>query len=303
MVVDPSVERAIERLSRAQNGAVTRRQLSDLGLSPGAIRARIARRRLIRLWEGVYATADPSLLPLVRLSAALLSLAPGAVLSHRSAAALWGFGNPDPRQTVDVTVPRHGPRRRDAVQIHRTEYLDRRDVCRRSNLALTCPARTLIDFAVDAAGTELTHAFGEARAKRRVNDRELHAALSRLPSNHRGAAIVRSLILDEGGTYDRSVAEQLMRRHLRSAALPQPVANVMLHGYLVDFLWPDVKVIVEVDGYATHGNRRAFENDRRRDQVHAAAGYVVVRITWVQLQREALAVVAVIAQAIARRAA
>ncbi len=94
-----------------------------------------------------------------------------------------------------------------------------------------------------------------------------------------------------------------MRRHLRAAGLPQPLANVMLCGHLADFLWADQKLIVEVDGYLTHGNRQAFEADRRRDQRYIAAGYVVVRITWWQLQRQPLAVIATIAQALARRAA
>jgi very-short-patch-repair endonuclease len=77
----------------------------------------------------------------------------------------------------------------------------------------------------------------------------------------------------------------------------------MLHGFLVDFLWPGANLIVEVDGYGTHGTRRAFENDRRRDQVHVANGYVVIRVTWAQLQNEPLAVIARIAQALALRAA
>jgi very-short-patch-repair endonuclease len=77
----------------------------------------------------------------------------------------------------------------------------------------------------------------------------------------------------------------------------------MLHGFLVDFLWPEYKLIVEVDGHGTHGTRLAFESDRRRDQVHVAHGYVVVRITWMQLQYEPMAVIARIAQALAHRRA
>jgi very-short-patch-repair endonuclease len=81
------------------------------------------------------------------------------------------------------------------------------------------------------------------------------------------------------------------------------MTNVMLHGHLVDFLWPDLRLIVEVDGYATHDNRQAFENDRSRDQVHAAAGFLVIRISWTQLEREPMAVIARIAQAMVHRGA
>jgi very-short-patch-repair endonuclease len=135
-----------------------------------------------------------------------------------------------------------------------------------------------------------------------LTDRALRAALNRLPPNHPGAAIVRRM-LNAGDTYDRSKAERIMRTLCRQAQLPQPIVNEMLHGFLVDFLWPDASLILEVHGYGTHGSRQAFENDRRRDQVHAAAGYVVVRVTWEQLQNEPLAVIARIAQALARRAA
>ena len=94
-----------------------------------------------------------------------------------------------------------------------------------------------------------------------------------------------------------------MRKPCRDGGLPQPHVNVTLHGHLVDFIWPEAKLIVEVDGYGTHGNRQAFEADRRRDQVHVAAGYVVIRITWPQLQNEPLAVIVRLAQALAHRSA
>jgi very-short-patch-repair endonuclease len=94
-----------------------------------------------------------------------------------------------------------------------------------------------------------------------------------------------------------------MRRLMAAAQLPQPMVNARLNGYLVDFLWPDARLILEVDGFGTHGDRRALEDDRRRDQVHVAAGYTVLRVTWRQLRDEPMAVVARIAQALARRAA
>ncbi|HZE05157.1 MAG TPA: DUF559 domain-containing protein, partial [Solirubrobacteraceae bacterium] len=80
-----------------------------------------------------------------------------------------------------------------------------------------------------------------------------------------------------------------------------PVFNVWLHGHLVDALWLEAKLVVEVDGYRVHGHRAAFERDRRRDQRLAAEGYVIVRITWRQLRDEPLAVVARLAQALAWR--
>jgi very-short-patch-repair endonuclease len=241
------------------------------------------------------------LIPLARETAALLSLN-DAVLSHRSAAAVWGVVPPD-AAAVHVTVTGH-PRPRPGITLHRVASLHPADVRTRSNLRLTSPARTLIDFAAQAGGEELDQAFGEARAKRLVTDSALEAALRRAPANHPGAAIVRRRLHgDPGSTYTRSKAERRVRRLMRAAELPQPLVGVPLNGFTVDFLWPDQRLILEVDGHGTHGDRLAFERDRRRDQVHVAAGYTVIRVTWHQLCEESMAVVARIAQALTRRSA
>lgn len=289
MAVDRGVSIEITRRSRAQNGAITGEQLHRAGLTHSAIRARVARGRLVRLFRGVYAVGDPELLPLVWPTAALLSIGPRALLSHRSAAAVWQLAESDP-QTIDVTVVDANPHPRAGVRLHRVKQLHHSDATTRFNLRVTSPARTMIDFAAQAGSSELADAFGDARARRLVADRALLPALSRMPDNHRGAPVVRAM-LREGGSYDRSRAEQLMRRHLKAAGLPQPLVNVNLHGY------------VEVDGYLTHGTRAAFEADRRRDRVHVAAGYVVIRVTWPALRQEPLAVITAIAQAMARRVA
>jgi very-short-patch-repair endonuclease/predicted transcriptional regulator of viral defense system len=301
MAVRRDLPRRIARIQRGQNGAISGDQMRAAGISRGAIRARMARGRLVRVFRDVYAAGDPELMPLVRSAAALLAIGEDSALSHRSAASVWGLAHADPF-TVDVTVAGRKLGTRDGIRVHCVRSLHRDDTSTHENLRLTSPARTLIDFASDATTSELHHAFAEARAKHRLTDAALLAALHRLPSNHPGAAIVRAM-LKAGDTYDRSTAERLMRKLCRQAELPQPLVNRPLHGFLVDFLWPDLKLILEVDGHGTHGTRRAFENDRRRDQVHAAAGYLVIRVTWEQLEQEPLAVIARIAQALARRAA
>ncbi len=90
---------------------------------------------------------------------------------------------------------------------------------------------------------------------------------------------------------------------MRAAELPQPRTNVPMLGYVADFLWVEHKLVVEVDGYLFHWDKPSFERDRRRDQVFAAAGYTVVRVTWEHLCEEPLAVMARIAQALISRAA
>ncbi len=297
----PTRPHDIVPLSRAQHGAVSLEQLRSAGLTPTEIRTRVRHGRLVHLWRGVYAAGDPELMPLVRPAAALLSLGPASCLSHRSACAIWGFGQAE-SSTVDVTLVAVNRHPRAGIRLHRIKHLHSQDTATHKNLRLTSPARTLIDFAAQATSSELLDAFGDARARGLLSDTALDATLSRAPTNHHGAAIVRA-ILREGGTYERSKAERIVRRLCRKAELPEPAVNRRILGFRADFCWLDIKLILEVDGYQTHGSRLSFESDRRRDQVHSAAGYVVIRVTWRQLQQEPLAVLVRLGQAMALRAA
>jgi hypothetical protein len=76
---------------------------------------------------------------------------------------------------------------------------------------------------------------------------------------------------------------------VRQAELPWPRFNTTLRRFEVDVLWAEQHVVVEVDGYAFHGHRSAFERDRRRDQALVAAGYTVIRVTTRQLVDEPMA--------------
>jgi len=90
-----------------------------------------------------------------------------------------------------------------------------------------------------------------------------------------------------------------MRRLCARAALPQPVAQHRIGRYTVDFGWPEKRVVVETDGWATHGRQQAFEDDRAKDADLVAQGHVVVRFTWRQLELEPYVVAARIAAALA----
>jgi very-short-patch-repair endonuclease len=87
---------------------------------------------------------------------------------------------------------------------------------------------------------------------------------------------------------------------MRAAQLPEPLTNVRLHGYEVDFYWPQLGVVVEVQGYRFHSGRAAFERDARKGAALTAAGLKVCYVTWLQMEREPYAVVGRVAQALAR---
>jgi very-short-patch-repair endonuclease len=111
------------------------------------------------------------------------------------------------------------------------------------------------------------------------------------------------LVADEGATaMTRSEAERRLLRLIRAAGLPLPNTNARLDPFEVDFLWPGHRLVVEVDGFAFHSSRAAFERDRARDAELTARGYRVIRVTWRQTAAEPYVAVARIAQALGSQA-
>jgi very-short-patch-repair endonuclease len=285
----------VGRIASLQRGRVTRDQLVAAGLTRGAIRHRVKHGRLHERHPSVYFVGHEAEQPLGAEMDAVLFLAGFGVLDHGSASKIWGFYTP-PDPGVTLTTVGRNIRSRPGLTTHRAHTLDPRDIRLRAGLPVTAPARTILDLAGELPIEELERAITEARVQRLVTDDELRAAARRAPGK-KGAAVLRRL-LEAGPAYTRSKAERLMLRLLRAAQLPRPLTNIKLCGYNADFFWREQGLIVETDGYQFHSDRRAFERDRKRDQVHVAAGYRVIRVTWMQMQNEPFAVIARIAQAL-----
>lgn len=301
MRVEGTGERAIGRIAAAQRGLVQPAQLRTAGLDSRSIGRLLARGSLYPVLPRVYAVGHPALAPLARELAVVLHCGRDAAIGHRSATTLWGM-LPDDQDDVQVTIIGRDIRRRPGLELYRVAALDLRDVRLRYGIPVTAPARTLVDLAARSDDAVFERALSEARVMRLVTDRDLQGAIDRCP-RRTGVARVRAWLHEEhesGAT--RSDAERRLLSLLGRAQLPRPEVNVCLCGYEVDFLWRPAKLIVEVDGHAFHGHRTAFERDRRRDQVLAAAGYRVIRVTWRQLIEEPLAVAVRLGQALARDA-
>jgi very-short-patch-repair endonuclease len=298
----PSPGSLLAGAATRQNGLVTRSQLAGLGFSQTAIARRVANGTLHRLHQGVYVVGHEALAPLARETAALLACGPGAVISHLSAAVIWSLvpEGADGRD-VHVTVTKRRVRSRPGLRVHGASDLTEVDVRRKGGVALTSPARTLLDLAGDRSRL-LEPAFIEAYGSRLLRASELEALIRRA-GGLRGVPALRGLMEAHASGYTRSEAERVMRKLARAAGLPEPRVNVQLHGYLVDFLWSSQRLVVEVDGYGFHSHRRAFETDRKRDGTLVAAGYRVIRVTWDQLRREPMRVVANVASALAHERA
>ncbi len=283
-----------------QLGLITAEQLIAAGVGRGSIRWRLANGALHRVFRGVYLVGHSVLVPDALEFAAVLACGRGAVVSHRSAAGLWliassGGGG------VEVTVVARDCRSRAGLRVHQVQALDPRDRSRRRGIPVTAPARTAIDYAATAGYEEAERAIAEALALKLVTERQLLAAIER--GQHRaGVAQVRAILGQPGGPRrTRSDGERAMLRLIRAAKLPTPLTNHPVEGFDADFFWPEVGLIVEVDGGDFHRPRSAFERDHRRDIVHKDAGHEVLRVSGQQLDQEPLYIAAVIARAYDRR--
>jgi very-short-patch-repair endonuclease len=283
-------------LATSQRGIVTAAQLSGLGLTRHQVARAVRLGRLHRLHRGVFAVGHTALAPFAREYAALLASGEGALLSHISAAHVHGLLDAPP--IPDVTVVGRAPRRQDGIQLHYAAALDPRDRRLRQGMPVTTVARTIVDLAAVLTASQLERILGEAYAQRLATEAAVRAALDRA-AGRRGTAVLRGLLGAATSAVTRSEAERRALAVIRRAGLPRPLTNIRVAGHEVDLLWREHRLIVEIDGYAFHGHRKAFERDRRRDAALLAAGYRVMRITWRQLTEEPLALVANLARALA----
>lgn len=279
----PPVDRAIGALADQQHGAITLSQLRALGLSASAVRSRVTAGRLRRLYRGVYAFGHVALRPEGRILAAVLACGPNAVASHRAAADLLGLLK-SARTVVDVTAPGRAPRPRKGIDVHGSRMLERVDVTTVRGIPCTSVARTLLDLAevVDRRGVE--RACEQAEVLRLFDRTAIEEVLARA-QGRKGAALLGGVLADHYAVEapTRSELEKLLIRLCEQAGVPRPRVNSQVSGGEADFVWPAERLIVETDGYATHGTRRAFEHDRARDSGLTLQGWRVVRITWRQL--------------------
>ncbi len=294
-----AADRAAAALAAGQHGVVSGAQLIALGLSQQAIQRRCAAGWLHRLHRGVYAIGHVALTPRSREIAAVLAHGPEAVLSHRSAARLWGLARHAP--ALEVTAPRsRAPR--DGITLHRSRHVDPSDRASLDAIPVTALARTLVDLADVLSERQLADAVHEAEVRRLFDLPALEQALARVPGRAGRHRLWRVLALhDVAPAITRSEAEARLLDLCLLHGLPTPRANATIGGYEVDFLWPQTGLVVEVDGAAAHYTRRAFHADRQRDRDLATLGIQVVRVTWRDLVDDPVRLAGQLATVLARR--
>lgn len=275
-------------LAEDQHGVVTRRQLLALGLGGQAVTERMSRGLLRPVHRGVFALGGSSLTSDARRMAAVLACGPGAVLSHRSAARLWGVFPYEPG-TIELSRPLAGRSKRVGLLLRQATLLPD-EVTEVNGIPTTSIFRTIFDLAAVASKREVERAFHETEVRQLTDRVSLPQLLARHPGR-RGAATVREILASkEPAGITQNDFEERFVAFLDAYGLPRPRFNATLpvRGRLLrpDCMWPERHLIVELDGRAAHGTDSAFESDRQRDRILVAEDWRSMRITWLQLRDE-----------------
>jgi very-short-patch-repair endonuclease/predicted transcriptional regulator of viral defense system len=295
---------ALARLAMGQHGVVAAAQLRHLGLSENAVGKWARKGRLHRVHRGVYAVGHGRVTREGRWMAAVLAYGPKAVLSHRSAGALWGLRS-DNRARTDVSVPSRSARSRPGIDVHGSVTLAPEDCTREEGIPCTTVARTLLDLGEVLDHRGLERAIEQAEVLRVFDLRAVEDVLERA-NGRRGAAVLRAVLagLEEPALTDTALEERFLML-CRAATLPSPEVNVWLDidelpAVKADFLWRAERLVIETDGWESHGTRQAFERDRRRDERLKLAGYELLRFTWRRIIADPSGVMRTVVELLAR---
>ncbi len=283
----------IERVrAAARHRVITYSELLELGYSREVVRHWVRTGRLHRVHRGVYAVDDPRLRPEGQALAA--TLVTGGHASHRSAAALLRLLDHRPRNPQVTVIGSAGGRGPAGVELHHSATLRPADLTSRRGIPVTAVSRTIIDLAPTLHPQALK---GAVRQAERLYDLQLRE-LDRpgIPSNLR--ALLDVYLAGSGVTANELEAQFL--EICAGAALRPPETQAHFETDRVDFVWHDLRLVVETDGRESHDNAIAFTDDRVRDRRRFAAGFATLRYTWAEVMRRGAMVADELAAAHAR---
>ena len=281
----PPTHQPLADLAARQHGVVSIRQLTGpLGYSPSAVSRAVRRGRLHRIHRGVYAVGHRRLSRHGGCLAAVLACGPESLLSHHSAAWLWGLwrGAPNP---FEVTTPVHR-RPKPPIRVHRARGLRREDRALREGIPVTSVPRVLLDLAAVIRFDRLRRALERAEELGLFDLREVERLLARSGGHHGAEPLRRAAALYRSPAVVRSELERRFLALVLDAGLPRPATNFVVEGFELDAYWPAERFAVELDAFETHGSREAFERDRLRQEDLKLAGIEMTRVTDARLRRE-----------------
>jgi very-short-patch-repair endonuclease len=280
----PPSWRAVLALAARQHGVITHAQLLELDLAPQAIKHRVDRGKLHRLYRGVYAVGRPRLDRNGQRKAALLASAPGSVLSHSAGLEYWRVGPLAARLEITVCPPR--TINQASLRIHRSRTLTAPEIITVEGISVTDPLRTLVDMAPRwRRGGELDDTIERMSQISLRNPEQLLAQLNRRASIP-GTALVRKALTRWTLSLTETQLEQRLLPIAKRAGLPEPLRQQRVNGHRVDFFFPQLGLVVEADSLRYHRTAARQAADARRDQAHLAAGITPVRYSHAQITYE-----------------
>ncbi|MGH2860110.1 MAG: DUF559 domain-containing protein [Solirubrobacteraceae bacterium] len=235
--------------------------------------------------------------------AAALYLRGDGLVSGTAAAQVWALLDTTqavrPEEPIDLLVVGRNAESPPGIKIHRTRALVRQDIRWRNGIPVTSPALTILHLAARMDDLELETVLSAGFRKNLVRRAQLDDVMERNPKA-KAIGVLRSVLEQTEALRDtRSTYERKLLKLLRAAELPLPLTNTWVAGEFVDGVWPDLRLVLEFDGWQDHGKRQGFEKDRVRDQHLLIAAHHVLRITARQVDHRPYALVARIASVIA----
>lgn len=294
----PRTHHAVAALAERQHGVISTQQLFELGYSAKAISRATVSGRLHQIHWGVFGVGHSALSRQGRCLAAVLSCGAGALLSHRSAAWLWGLTKWWP-PVVEVTASSPREARRE-IRVHSTAITIPEDRSASENIPVTAIPRTLLDF----AAVDPRFLGGVIENAERLGLLDLIAidAFLKRSRGFRGVARLReALEIYRDPAFTRSRLERRFLALVKRAGLPRPSMNYFVEGYELDAYWRAERFAIELDTYDYHGGHVAFEQDRLRQEDLKLAGIEMTRVTGVRIDREPEAVVSRLRRLLAQR--
>jgi very-short-patch-repair endonuclease len=264
LCVDHSrIDAVIDAIAGAQRGRVSRRQLLVAGLSGSAIDRRIRSGRLIQVHTGVYAVRPASGEPLTKETEAILRCGHRSLIACHSANVTWGMRK-GAAYPVHLLVPRDrfAPKL-EGVVVHRSNSLTQRDATIYKGLPITTPERTALDVAATLPDKEVERCVAEGFALNLLTFAKLNAVLARAP-NHPGAPTLKRVIASGKPKRTTTTGEFNLLDHIRAAGLPDPQTQHWVLDYQLDFYYPELKLVIEVDG-PWHETPWRKRSDAKRD--------------------------------------
>lgn len=302
--MDIEIATRVDEVAREQHGLITSAQAVK-ALGPSRKSRWVAERRLLSIQPRVFRVAGAPQTWHQSIQAA--SLAADGVVSHRSAAELWGLIKPAGYVEVSVRYE-HNPRVRPPAIVHRIRDLHPRLAVEREHLQVTDPIRTIVDAGLVLPTCSVRDALSRGLTTRLFQIHEVEQLRDALGRPGRsGTGIIEKLIEDRLLTADteESLLEARFVDLTRRLELPVPVFQheVWDAGRFiarVDAAYPALQLAVEVDGFESHASPEAFQRDRTRQNYLVAHGWTVLRFTWADVVQRPAMVAKTIRDAISR---